>query len=526
MRINLPVVDQEYDYPARQILVSMTDTRVYISHANAAFFETSGYTAGELIGQNHNVIRHPDMPPEGFRDLWRTVGRGHAWTGLVKNRRKDGSYYWVRANVMPIMENGKPVGYLSVRTKPDREDVRATAALYQRLNEETQSGRPSFHLERGQVRWHGLKGLFTGLVARWFDLSVTLRLAMALAMVAALGMVPWGLMVWFDLSNVATGLLQLLFLAGGAAIVVAWFEHFLMRPMSQVEAFTRDLAACNLGTTLDVASNSDMARTVRHLQQVQINLRGTIGDVLREVAHFNLASKEIADGALHLAARVESQATSLEETAASMEEISGTVKNTADIAGAVMRHSEKSTTVAIKGGESVQELSVLMGQIQQSANKMDDIVNTIEGIAFQTNLLALNAAVEAARAGEAGKGFAVVAGEVRALALRSGNAAKQIRDLIAQSNHQIDSGADGMHSANQTIADVVASVREVGVLINQISTAANEQTLGVAQVNDAVNHLDDLTQQNAALAEQSATASAGLKVSADTLSHAVRVFRF
>src|SRR5258705_95682 len=115
MRTNLPVTDQEYDYPASAMLVSMTDTRGYITHGNAAFFEVSGFTAEELIGQNHNIIRHPDMPPEAFRDLWRTIGHGQPWTGLVKNRRKDGSYYWVRANVTPIMENDKPVGYMSVR---------------------------------------------------------------------------------------------------------------------------------------------------------------------------------------------------------------------------------------------------------------------------------------------------------------------------------------------------------------------------------------------------------------------------
>ncbi|EYC50700.1 chemotaxis protein [Hylemonella gracilis str. Niagara R] len=525
MRVNLPVIDQEYDYPAHLMLVSMTDTRGHIVHGNAAFFEISGYAAEELIGQNHNIVRHPDMPAEGFRDLWRTIGRGRPWTGLVKNRRKDGRYYWVRANVTPIMEDGKPIGYLSVRTKPSRAEIEATAALYQRLNEETQAGRPSFYLEHGHVRWHGFKGLVSGLTVGWFERSLSLRMGAALLMVVALGMLPWGLGTWLGWGPGLTGGVQLLGLLLGVGIMLAWFQKFLVHPMRQVERFARDLAACNLKTELDPSPYSDMARTLGNLRQVQINLRAVIGDVNRQAASFYTAASEMADGSKNLALRAESQASSLEQTASSMEEISGTIKNTAQIASEVLGHSERSTQVATQGGASVQELSQLMGEIQRSASKMGDIVNTIEGIAFQTNLLALNAAVEAARAGDAGKGFAVVASEVRALAQRSGAAAKQIRDLIAQSSAQIGNGAQRMQHANQTIADVVAAVREVGALINQISTAAHEQTLGVAQVNDAINRLDELTQQNAALAEQSAAASADLKSGADTLAHAVQVFR-
>jgi aerotaxis receptor len=525
VRVNLPVVDQEYDYPEHLMLVSMTDTRGHIVHGNAAFFEISGYSADELIGENHNIVRHPDMPPEGFRDLWRTIGRGRPWTGLVKNRRKDGRYYWVRANVTPVVENGKPVGYLSVRTKPSRAEIEATAALYQRLNEETRAGRPSFHLEHGQIHWHGLKGLFSALTVGWFERNLTLRMGAALLMVITLGLLPGLLGALLGWGWVATGLAQLAGLLLGSGIMLAWFQKFLVSPMHQVERLARDLAACNLKTELDYSPYSDMAHTLSNLRQVQINLRAVIGDVNQQAESFYVAASEMAEGSRNLAERAESQASSLEQTASSMEEISGTIKNTEQIAVEVLGHSERSTEVATQGGVSVQELSELMSQIQKSASKMDDIINTIEGIAFQTNLLALNAAVEAARAGEAGKGFAVVASEVRALAQRSGGAAKQIRDLIAQSSGQISDGAKRMQHANQTIADVVAAVREVGALINQISTATHEQTLGVALVNDAINRLDELTQQNAALAEESATASASLKTGADALAHAVQVFR-
>ena len=517
MRTNLPVLDHEYDYPASAMLVSMTDTRGYITHGNAAFFEVSGFTADELLGQNHNLIRHPDMPSEAFRDLWRTIGHGQPWTGLVKNRRKDGSYYWVRANVTPIMENDKPVGYMSVRTKPQRQETRAVSALYNLLQLETQAGSPSFHFHQGQVRHHGVRGWWQ----RWQGQGLTTRLAGLLAIMLVLGMLP----LWLGVEGTLGSWLQLGGLLLGAAIVLALFHGRFVAPISQVERFARDLAACNLKTTLQVEPGHPLATTLGNLRQVQVNLRAVIGDVSGEIANFNRTAREIAEGSLDLAARAESQASSLEQTAASMEEISSTVKHTSQIASDVLRQSEQSTQVARQGGEAVEELSRLMGRIDTSSSQMREIIAVIEGIAFQTNILALNAAVEAARAGEQGRGFAVVAAEVRALAQRSGTAAKEIRELIAQSSDQISLGAGRMQEAHKTIEQVVSSVNDVGTLINQISTAAREQSAGVGQVNEAINHLDQLTQQNAALAEESAAASEGLKTSAATLTQAMQVFR-
>jgi len=516
VRTNLPVIDQEYDYPASAMLVSMTDTRGYITHGNAAFFATSGYSAEELIGENHNIIRHPDMPPEGFRDLWRTIGHGRPWTGLVKNRRKDGSYYWVRANVTPIMENGKPMGYLSVRTKPSRAEIQEVGALYERLNAETSAGKPSFHLQHGQVRFHGLQGL----LQRRHDVGMTVHMGILLGIMVVLGMLP----DWLGVPGVLGNWLQFGGMLLGAAAGLALFSQRYVKAIEQVELFARDLAACNLKTSLDFPPNHSMAAVLNNLRQVQINLRAVIGDVNSEITNFNRTAQEISAGSLDLSARAESQASSLEQTAASMEEISSTVKHTSQIASEVLRHSEQSTAVATQGGQSVHELSELMMGIDRSSGKMREIISVIEGIAFQTNILALNAAVEAARAGEQGRGFAVVATEVRALAQRSGNAAKEIRELIAHSADQISSGAERMQHANRTIAEVVAAVREVGVLINQISTATREQSAGVAQVNDAINHLDQLTQQNAALAEESAAASDGLRGGAATLTQSMQVF--
>ncbi len=517
MRTNLPVIDQEYDYPANDMLVSMTDIKGIITHCNPAFVRTSGYAYEELIGQPHNLIRHPDMPPAAFKDLWRTIGTGQLWTAMVKNRRKDGSYYWVRANVTPLMENGKPAGYVSVRVKPSREETRAAQALYDRMNAELKAGQPSFTLLRGKVRAFGLRGF----LQKWQDVSQTARMGIVLAIMALLGMLP----LWLGVERPALGWWQAGGMVFGAALGLRLFSKRYVGPILEAEQFARDIAACNLSSEFKFDPASPFAGILNALNQIQVNLRATIGDVRDEIQNFNRASSEISSASLDLSARTEAQASNLEETAASMEELSSTVKNTAQTAADVLQTSEQTTAVATQGGQAVYEVSQVMGEIDKSSHKMREIISVIEGIAFQTNILALNAAVEAARAGEQGRGFAVVATEVRALAQRSATAAKEIRELIAQSANQIANGTGKMQHANQTIDETVKAVRQVSAMVQQISTAAREQSTGIAQVNEAITQLDQLTQQNAAMAEESAASADGLKDSAASLAKSMQVFR-
>src|SRR3990167_549292 len=468
------------------MLVSMTDTKGIITHCNHAFVETSGFTYEELIGQPHNLVRHPDMPPEAYKDMWQTIGRGKPWTALVKNRRKNGDHYWVQANVTPVLENGKPKGYMSVRIKPSRQDVQAAEALYAQLRADSQAGKSLMYLRSGEVRYKGLRG-WLGALTRT---TLSTRLALAL-----LGM---SLLI-------------------GAGCVLAWFQLRFATAIGTAEAFADDLAGCNLTTTVDGQYPPPLGTLIRALRQIQVNLRAVVGDVRGEIALFPRSAAEIAEGGMDLSARTEAQASSLEETAASMEEISSTIKQTADTAARVTNQSAKSTEVATQGGNAVHQVSQAMQAIDASSGKMRDIIGVIEGIAFQTNILALNAAVEAARAGEQGRGFAVVASEVRALAQRSAVAAKEIRELIAQSSEQISSGYHQMTGAGQTIDEVVRSVKEVGDLIQLIGSATKEQSIGIAQVNEAVTQLDTVTQQNAALVEESAASAAALNASAATL---------
>ncbi len=518
MRVNLPVSSHEFDFPADELLMSTTDRQGRIVHCNAAFVRVSGFAMEELAGQPHNLIRHPDMPAQAFQDMWSTIGQGECWRGMVKNRRKNGDFYWVRANVTPVIVDGKPQGYLSVREKPTRAEVQAAQALYARMREEEQAGRVRVQLRAGQVRRAGWRGYWQRLQ----QASLTQRLAALLAPVVAVALAPAAL-GW---TGPAVALGQALSLL----VVCAWllwrFHRRLSAGLDEAAALARDVAGCNLtGAALAVDPAHPLARLMEPLSQIRVNLRTVVSDARREIGHFVQVSSEIAQGAQELSARTESQASSLEQTAAAMEQLAATARHAADGARQVASESERSAALAREGAEAVGAAGERVQAIEQSSRQMGQIIAAIEGIAFQTNILALNAAVEAARAGEQGRGFAVVAGEVRALAQRSASAAGEIRALIHDSNAQVGQGAVQMQAAGRTIEEAAALVAHVRELMAQMGTTAHEQTLGIGQVNEAVTDLDRVTQQNAALVEQSAAAAATLSGNAHVLGRTMEVFR-
>ncbi|QCP48075.1 HAMP domain-containing protein [Trinickia violacea] len=254
-----------------------------------------------------------------------------------------------------------------------------------------------------------------------------------------------------------------------------------------------------------------------------------ISDILLQIRAIsesvNVASAEIAQGNQDLSSRTEHAASSLQETAAALEEIAGTARNSADSANQVSRLAESASSVATRGGQVVTEVVATMNEITQASTQIANIIGVIDGIAFQTNILALNAAVEAARASEHGRGFAVVAGEVRALAQRSAQAAKEIKELINSSVEKIEAGSGLVQTAGTTMNEIVDGVRSIASVIGEISVATSEQSTGLGQVNQALSQLDNVTQQNAALVEQSAAAASQLREQAATLAQSVGAFK-
>ena len=312
-------------------------------------------------------------------------------------------------------------------------------------------------------------------------------------------------------------------------IAAVWLALLFVRSITQPLRRAVDLALAvadgNLQGADETPDRNEIGELIAAQQQMRARLRPIVQQVRQGSDAVALASAEIAQGNQDLSARTESQASALEQTAASMEELSATVRHNADSAQQASQLTQTAHSIASQGGQMVGQMVQTMQGIHDSSRKMGDIIGVIDSIAFQTNILALNAAVEAARAGEQGRGFAVVAGEVRALAQRSADAAKEIKGLIDGSVAKVEQGARLVGDAGATMTDIVEQAQRVAGLIAEISTATAEQTDGIAQVGEAVAHLDRSTQQNAALVEESAAAAQTLKQQAAQLAQAVSVFR-
>ena len=319
---------------------------------------------------------------------------------------------------------------------------------------------------------------------------------------------------------------------GGSAVLLSLCLGFglvvsrsIVRSADKARQAVERIAAGDLTVQMGDNPRDEMGQLLEAVQQMQSSLTDTVGSVRRNAESVATASAEIAQGNLDLSQRTEEQASALEQTAASMEQLGATVVHNADNAREANALASGASEIAVKGGAVVGRVVDTMKGINVSSKKISDIIGVIDGIAFQTNILALNAAVEAARAGEQGRGFAVVAGEVRSLAQRSADAAREIKTLINASVEQVEQGTALVDQAGRTMQEIVSAINRVSSIMAEINSASAEQSAGVAQVGQAVNQMDQTTQQNAALVEESAAAAESLKTQANQLVQAVAVFR-
>jgi methyl-accepting chemotaxis protein len=327
-------------------------------------------------------------------------------------------------------------------------------------------------------------------------------------------------------SNINLILALVALLAAGAAVFLSWLmQRKIVAELARAAGLANEVASGNLNVVATSVRQDEVGDLMRALGAMTTQLNQSISTVLDSSENIRQASVEIASGNQDLANRTEHTATNLQRAASSTDQLTGAVRQSADAARQANQLAASATEVAVRGGALVAQVVSIMDEINTSARKISDIIGVIDGIAFQTNILALNAAVEAARAGEQGRGFAVVASEVRSLAGRSAEAAKEIKQLIGISVAKVDSGSRLVADAGTTMTEIVSSVKRVSDIIGEISAASSEQSDGISQVNTAVLELDQMTQQNAALVEESAAAAESLSEQAQRLAQLVATFR-
>jgi methyl-accepting chemotaxis protein len=530
-------------------IVSIGDRKGDIVTINEKFLEVSKYSREELIGAGHNKTRHPDMPKEVFKEMWSTIGRGGIFRGVVKNRAKDGTPYYVDAVIAPyIGKNGKPEKYLGVRYDITESE----------LQRHTMNGVWGAINKAYCVIEFDLKGNITNANEKF--LKAVGYSADEIAGRHHAMFVPKDFVDTKDYREfwdmIAAGERydgQFKYLGKGGKEV--WLDATynpicdeMGRPFKIIE-FATDVtnqrnaeqlsdAVRESQTVIESAKDGDLtgrvpldgktgkiAQLCNGINDLLDAMATVVGLVKDSSDAINTAAREIAAGNTDLSGRTEEQASSLQETAASMEELNGAVRQNAESAKEANQVAINASVIAEKGGHAVTQVVETMQAIRDSSKKIADIISVIDGIAFQTNILALNAAVEAARAGEQGRGFAVVATEVRNLAQRSAAAAKEIKTLISDSVDKVQVGSRLVDDAGHTMSDIVSSVSQVTALMSEIATASAQQSSGIEQVSEAISQMDDVTQQNAALVEQAAAAAESLQGQAESLFSAVSRYR-
>ena len=486
MKKNFPVTGREVDYPKERVLVSSTDLKGITTFANHDFCEIAKFGQDELVGRNHNVVRHPDMPPAAFQNLWDELKAGHPWIGIVKNRCKDGDHYWVDAHVTPIFRQGRVVGYESVRVKPERRLVERAENIYQKI----WKGRVSFQ--------------------RRFYHRTTVRLSLGLfALLAAM------LGLQFSLPHPFGTVLAY----GGAAVFGPLLLGIALRRLTKLGAHARSISDNPVPQKVYEGDLDEMAQVEVALRMLKANQRTIlrrIGESSSEVEALAASGRDrVHDTRRTLEMQhgeVEQVATAMNEMTATVNEVARNTSQAADAAHEANREAADGRQVLHRAISAIQAMSAEVNKtsaaldtLRKESEQIGGILHVIRDIAEQTNLLALNAAIEAARAGEQGRGFAVVADEVRSLAMRTQEATQQIQGMIKAVQEGTQAAVKAMDPSRQTAANgaelvsqagdsldrITGSVQTINDMSTQIATAVEEQSAVAEEINRNILNIKD-----------------------------------
>jgi aerotaxis receptor len=539
MRSNLPVTHIETLLPEGEFIYSRTDTKGVIVEVNEAFAHISAFTREEMVGQPHNIVRHPDMPKEAFEDMWRDLKAGLPWRGLVKNRRKDGGFYWVTANVAPVREGNMIVGYQSVRARPSRAEVKAAEAAYRRI----QQGDKSISIRYGCVmprRLSFLEGLGRFDLQTLLVGGATLLLGLALILSAALPIFVTQIL----------GGLGLLF---GLYFLIV-FRPRLKHDLERTSQYLFELLSSgDLRLRLSHERPDQLGDLMRRLDRltawIQATLQG-MGETSRAVQQSVHEVAESVD-ALKDSAEVQSDATAaaaagIEEITVSISEVAANAASTRDAAEVAAQASTDGGTLADEASatilalaDTVRASAAQVENMGEHSREISRITGVIKEIAEQTNLLALNAAIEAARAGEQGRGFAVVADEVRKLAERSAQATEEISQMVSSVQAETGKAVTSMRSGAQQVGKGVTLVQDAQhalleintqmsrtlTMVSDISRSSNEQQSAMTSMAKNVEQVASMTDQNLDLAGKTAHTAEALRAVTDRMQKAVGQYK-
>ncbi|MCG5514587.1 MULTISPECIES: PAS domain-containing methyl-accepting chemotaxis protein [unclassified Ectothiorhodospira] len=499
MKKNLPVTGREQAVSDHANILSTTDLKGAISYVNDDFIRISGFVEEELLKRNHNIVRHPDMPPAAFKDLWDSVKSGRAWMGLVKNRCKNGDHYWVSAYVMPIRKDGQVAEYQSVRTRPPREWVDRATSMYA-----------------------GLMNDRLPLVMRLPMPPVAVRLVGGMVMAAALSLALGGLWGTPIISSLVPVLLALILGSG----LSAW----LVRPLGQLRTQARGITRNPVGQYVYTGRADEFGEIEFAMRMLRSETGAAVGRVsdaasqLAEHADSMVGSvRRTRDEILRQQAETDQVATAVNEMTASVQEVARNAQNaaeaatTADTSAGQGRQVVASTEQVIgQLADEVERAAQVISQLEESAGSIGAVLEVIRGIAEQTNMLALNAAIEAARAGEHGRGFSVVADEVRSLASRTHESTQEIQTTIEKLQRGAHSSVEVMQNSRQqavksveqagkaarSLEEIARSVAAITDMSAQIATAVDQQGSVSEEINQSITRIRGYADANAQSGQQ------------------------